>query len=136
MFVSSNDYTSITCKLAKITTSANTADQSLVSTVIFGGTSFQVDATLSSLEANTPTVTAVSPQTVSIAGAVITIQGAKLTDLEVSIGGNVCSIVSSSAAEVKCNMPDVTRRCSKWQIQRQTAWKVRSRSYGANFNLS
>ena len=105
--VSTNDYTSITCKLAKITTSANTADQSLVGTVVVDGTSFQVDASLSSLEDNTPTVTAIKPQAVSTAGEIITIQGVKLTDLEVSIGRNACSIVSSSAAEVKCNMPDV-----------------------------
>ena len=101
------DFFTIVCKVAKITTSANTADQTLIGTVVVGGTSFTIDADLTSLEANTPTVTNISPTTISAAGTKVTIDGSKLTDLDVMIGGQTCEVVSTKSTQVKCTMPDL-----------------------------
>ena len=106
-----NSYFKITCRIVKIASSANLANQQFDGKIMVGGEVFSFDRVYMSSDENyTPSVESIEPTEFSSGGETITIKGRRLdqTRAKVFVGGEECAFKSADSRTFTCKMPELT----------------------------
>ena len=101
-------YTAISCRLSRIGTAHKDADSNLSGFLRYGDKAYPIKSNpFRTRNSFTPNVSSILPMEVSAAGETMTIKGSRLDELVVSVGGKNCEIISATANQVTCTVPDL-----------------------------